>query len=570
MNIQDNLDALRRMSVNPQPGTKEYEKWLKAQEFIKFLHESKDDEIPIYVSFKGMYMYSALVLIRHLKDNYVEDLFDWNCGPTNSWSVGYSFRKDGRPKNVKIYPPFDGADSKILEKARPLTYLRSFEGRIGDKGYVECSQYLAHLHGLHFDESRKVYCRLDENGDIEEVIKIHKKAGEILVTIKKYVLELHLFLTKSALVRLFDVTRSDDWSGFHQKRRDDFRKEDDVNEIYYRGAIIFDSKNIPSAGYLRGFQIIRNEQPLTKMLDILDGKDRKKKKYEKFIAEDWKHGKIEEISCNPKDLDNYFSDTGKPFTTTPAFFNPEVLMKYKQDPEKYTLKHRSIACRGSWYLQTYDINHKTGQVHTYLKYLGDLPHSEQLHWKTYNEKPKGGISKRAFKTDFKAQWDTSYDPHSELIRTLKDLEKQKKELWSCKDENLWDQIHYPVTDNVKEWADEIHNLDKLVVEGINKSYLKKIAKSLNCYDSKLGSIQLLRAILESQGIDKEEINEIIHPLTKIHFLRTKFSGHIGGQEAVKIRKQLIKEHGNLRDQYRNLLERTEQAIKGIADTISGG
>jgi hypothetical protein len=334
--------------------------------------------------------------------------------------------------------------------------------------------------------------------------------------------------------------------------------------------MIYGNKKNPSASYLRGFQIIRNEQPRKKMLKIIDGKDKKEKKYEKFIAKDWKNNKIEEIACNPKELDNYYTDTGKPFTTSPAFFKPEVLLKYKQDPEKYTLKQRSITCRGSWYLQTYDINHKTGQVHTYLKYLGDLPHSEQLHWKAYNESPKGGISERAIKTDFKAQWDLSYDPHSELIRALKQLDKQKKELWSCKDENLWDQIHYPVTDNIKEWADEIHNLDKLAVEGINKSYLKKIAKSLNCLDSKLGSIQLLRAILKAHGIDKEEINEIIDPLVEIHFLRTKFSGHIGGQEAVKIRKQLIKEHGNLRNQYRNLLERTEKAIKGIADLISGG
>lgn len=569
MNFQDNLDELRRMAVNPDPGTKEYEKWLEAQEFIKFLQVSKDDEIPIYVSFKGMYMYSAVVPPRFLKGQYVPDLLEWNCGPTNSWDYGYSFGKNGRPINVKIHPPFDSAGSKVLEKASPLTYLRSFEGRTGERGYVECSQYLAHLHGLHFDESRNAYCRLDKDGDIEEVIKIHKKKGEILVTIKKYVLDFHLFLTKSALVRLFDVTRSDDWSGFHEKRRKDFKIEDGDNEFYYRGAIIYDNKKNPSAGYSRGFQIIRNEQPRKKMLAVLDGKDTEEKKYEKFIAVDWKNGRIEEISCDPKELDNYFADTGKPFTTSPAFFKPDVLLKYKQDPEKYTLKQRSITCRGSWHLQTYDVN-KAGQVHTYLRYLAYLPHSEQLHWKAYNENPKGGISERALKTDFKGQWDTSYDPHVRLIRGLKDLEKQKKELWSCKDENLWDQLNYPVTDSVKEWADEIHTLDKLSVEGINKSHLKKIAKSLDCFDPKLGSIQLLRVILESKGIDKEEIDEIIGPLVEIHFLRTKFSGHIGGHEAVEIRKKLIKEHSNLRNQFRNLLERTEKTIKEIIELVEKG
>ncbi|HEC99655.1 MAG TPA: hypothetical protein ENN18_04665, partial [Proteobacteria bacterium] len=156
-----------------------------------------------------------------------------------------------------------------------------------------------------------------------------------------------------------------------------------------------------------------------------------------------------------------------------------------------------------------------------MTYLGQLPHSEQLYWKSYNEKPKGNISKKAYTTDFMGMWDLSYEPLSALKKALQELEQTRAELWSCANRKLYQQLNYPVTDSVKEWVDEIHTLDKLVVEGLKKSFLKEIATSMNCYDSKLGTIKLLKKILEAKGIDGHEINEIISPLEEIHFLRTK-------------------------------------------------
>ncbi|MCR1084564.1 hypothetical protein [Escherichia coli] len=60
---------------------------------------------------------------------------------------------------------------------------------------------------------------------------------------------------------------------------------------------------------------------------------------------------------------------------------------------------KSIACRNAWYLKSM-ILIKARQVHVYI--IGDLahlPYEEQLYWQTFNEWPKGTISKRAFQTD---------------------------------------------------------------------------------------------------------------------------------------------------------------------------
>lgn len=52
------------------------------------------------------------------------------------------------------------------------------------------------------------------------------------------------------------------------------------------------------------------------------------KQYVSFIAHDWKNSQVRECSCDPDQLGNYFVKSDWPFSTSPAFFRPEVLLKY--------------------------------------------------------------------------------------------------------------------------------------------------------------------------------------------------------------------------------------------------
>lgn len=418
-------------------------------------------------------------------------------------------------------------------------------------------------------EERQAYCRLNKEGDIEEVVKIlYPQDGGYLSIIRQDVLDFHLFLNRSVLVRFFDRVVYDREVGLNEinQQKSDF--SDDDNEIYARRGILYNQNSVAISSWMRGFQVIRNRQLRKVMLARLEGKDLEPKKYETFVAFDFKHKRIAELPCDPADLDSYFADSCKPFQTSPAFFKADVLLKYKQDPEKYTLDQRSISCRNSWHLQTYDIN-KAGQVSTYLCYLGDLPYTEQLHWKQYNEKPKAGLSERAIKTDFEGEWDLSYEPLSELESSLEELSKIKSEVWACRDRSLYGQLNYVVSDSTKEWTDEIQTLDKLVIEGLNYSYLKKLGQLLNCYDPKLGSIKLLGETLKAKSINTKEIEQIISPFEEIQFLRTKFSAHASNtNEKDKIRKKIITQYGTLRNHFRNLVERTDRGIKLLLELAS--
>lgn len=84
-----------------------------------------------------------------------------------------------------------------------------------------------HCLDIHYVEERKAYCRLDDNGDIEDVIKILSLAipdqleGREVVTILRKDLDSYMALAGMALVLKFDFTRyvAGSFNGWHDATR---------------------------------------------------------------------------------------------------------------------------------------------------------------------------------------------------------------------------------------------------------------------------------------------------------------------------------------------------------------
>jgi len=274
------LKKLETISHLPQFGTNEYRKCLEQNEFLRFILETGSGEIPLCCSFKANFIYSVFIPSNKLISGYVEDLLNWQILPGDSWGFGYRLNKRNKPKPF-IDKPFSSNHSKILEKAQPVTYLRYFEGKGEKKGYVEVSQFLTHLHDLHFMEERQAYCKLNKDGDIEDVIKIiYPQVGGYLTTINLDVLDFHLFLNSAVLVRFFDRVVYDKEVGFDQSHQEKSYFSDETNEIYARKGILYNQNSIATSSWIRGFQIIRNKQPNKIMLARLTGRDLEPKKYE--------------------------------------------------------------------------------------------------------------------------------------------------------------------------------------------------------------------------------------------------------------------------------------------------
>ena len=554
-------NLLKELESVPEPGTDDYNKWLELEDALSFLAQSVAGVVPIYVNTSSVFVYALLVPRLHLNGNYVDELLSWNILSDSVW--GYClYEEEGQP-NVRLSPPLSHTGSRILDNGEILLFLRFFEGRRQNKNYFELNQRIAQLLDIHWVETKNAYCKVDRLGDLHEVVNISQNQPTTVCSIELDELEPYMFLTDTVLIRLFNLMRCYDWGTIRDEDREEYFHEDEANEVYARVTTAI-SKHGKEAVWARGFQVIRRRRSDDIIMRILRGENTEPGLYATFTAWDFRHQQVVELSCDPNMLANYFEESDLPFETTPAFFRAEVLLKYKQDPDKYSLDNWNISCRGSWSLR-YHINTEN-QVHIHLYDLSRLPYQEQLYWKSFNEEPKADIAERAFKTDFLAEFDTTYDP----LDSLKDIltrfplatnSGQQVTIWMPPDGETSpiSRLVYVVTDSTKEWEDQILTLAKVLVEGLNKQAIKELAQQLGCYDKKLGSIKLLNSVLQSRVVDEADVSLVIDPFEEVQRLRNS-SAHRSGKPPDE----------DFKEQYRNLLAQCDRSMRLLAKYIEEG
>ena len=539
------LEKLLRIVTPVSEGEEGFRAWSEQSSFLDLLAEQRTGRsIILYISsfnHGSLLLHSILVPIKDLDTVKPVDMMHWD-NPHDSWSCGLVYG-GGQTPRLEYCRPLSRICPSAFQGGQQLVFARSFDGRTVDKHYYEIALSLTHAHNLHWTPERRAWCRLDENGDVEDVIKWIEKAGRsgyetaTCIAIDREVIEMQMSATGTALVQMFDVTSVG--NAFHGwNKGEECSVENQELNLYFHS-----HREGANGSWLRGVQIIRPRLSSEEFGIYLYDKDRQPKQYAYFLTLDCKNKRITEVSCAPNAMASYFErDSPLPYQISPVFFNAAVLDKYKADPEKYSLEPRSVSCRNAWHLQTYDVN-DAGQVHTYIKYLGDLPYSEQLYWKSFNEKPKSPISRRAFTTDFEGQWYMAPDPLRDLQTTLTDLHSSGLEWFTLHEPNLVSQVHYPLTPSVKAWDDTLIALAKLVVEGLERKYFEEHAKSKGAKgDPQWGSIRWVQEAMKTAGISDEIIDKVIVPLRTVQQLRTKLAAHSGGSEANATRRDLLREY----------------------------
>jgi hypothetical protein len=524
---------------------------LQQDDVIPFLESTVEGDVPVYVSYKGMFIYSVAVPVGELPEDF-SDLPGYGVDLDPSFGYSRRFSNGLKPEDFRLSYPGETNRPEFLSKGTPLTALRDY--RFNEKRrYIEFPQDLTQTFCLHRDDETGHLCRIDRNGDKEALCKIQMDASGNIVTIKDSVLFTYLFLRECVLVRLFECMRSKGaspmWS--HHER---------IDKSIPERSIFADFQDNPSEDYhcsvLRGGQIIgtdRNhvwEQAKQELAPLQDDR------YCDFIVHDWKNDRMTTCNCSPLETSTYFEpENAKPWGTSPAFFKPEVLDKYKNNPDKYKLSSRKIEKIDGWGLKTYDIN-EYGQVHTYICYLAQLPYEEQLYWKSFNEEPRGPISKRAFQTDFLGKWSDIRNPDEALIDILTRAKSELASLFPGLGAVDLGQVHRVHTDNRQEWSEAILELDQLIIESMGNDIIRSLAESMGCIDENLGSIRQLQRIIEALGYSKEELE----PLAELHYLRTKVRGHKQGFEAQRIVKDIRRRFSSFPSHFDDLLFRISSSI----------
>src|ERR1051325_210310 len=173
----------------------------------------------------SVFLHSILVPASDLPkmESAKDDLTHWSGNPYNSWSCGLVWG-GGEPPRVEFSEPRK-LGVRALENGQQLVFGRSFEGRGEDKHYYEIAQFLVHAHGLHWTPERRAWSRLDDNGDIEDIIVLAKEEGKggygtgTCIVIRRDVLEMHMSATDTVLVQMFDSTIvPEDFGGWNAKR----------------------------------------------------------------------------------------------------------------------------------------------------------------------------------------------------------------------------------------------------------------------------------------------------------------------------------------------------------------
>lgn len=569
--IHHHKDLIKRITtVDERPEDPcAYAQWIKADAHLRLLRDNANhSELIIYATGQYTFVNTVAVDAAKVDENNldVDDLLAWSADPFHSSLASYVYGGGRDDVWIERERSIDGAEA--LRRARPLIFGRVRPDRpTGGTAYFEASQEYSTLSDIHFYPEHSAYCRYDDRGDLEHVITItaqQESDGVSLVTFEWEQLEQYLAASRSVLVRMFDFTlytpgAFQGWSNGPENVITD-------RDIFYRQKI--DGK---SAAYTRGVQIILPRRPKQAIFDAMKGRHRSddhESRYVSYDAYDFRNKRVTTISTNPIDTANNFSPDGddRPHELSPAFFNAEVLARFKANTDKYVVESRRIHCRDAWTLQRYDIN-AAGQVHAYICDLRNLPYAEQIYWKGFNERPKASISERAIKNDFLGQWIDLTDPLERIKRLLAEWNRSKLAWWNLREKAAAERVTLPVTDSRDEWANAFKNLSILVIEGFSERSIRARLKEEQIeFDAKEDkSIVLIEKLLSAKtsGIATQKLEG----LRLAQRVRSKVDAHARGAEAEEMVVNAISDFGSLTEHFRSTCEQIVLELETIEQSL---
>lgn len=554
------FDRLTSLNEPPTDGDA-FAKWITGENHLQLLREEAEgDELLVHVGSQHVFVHTVVVPEQELRSVPSRALLDWDGDP-------YSTRIDYVLGGKESHTVLDSSPwrSGVLPGAHPLIHLRDlFAKPRGREQHVELRQEYAHLTGVPCASPQGFFLH-DENGDIVDVVSVTSAKDPpvwSVVSFLRYPLEQYLAASKSVLVRMFDFNLYDPrtFSGWPQHEAG---VVEDPPIVFHRF--------VPGyAGYLRGVQTLPLGLPRDQVLDSINKGPlpRRTGPPVSFLAHDWRNRRVIEISVDRDATTNYAEKRiGLPFEMSPAFFRPEVMRKYESDSGKYEIGPRDITCADAWRLQAIGRNAEN-QVHAYIRYLRNLPYSEQLHWKAYNEPPKAPIAPDVMRMDFEGEWNnlpslaTAVSP---VLRRLWRWKEKDVEWWKCRDDEGFSRVRNMFTESQEEWRDKCRDLATLAIEGFDQKWLRRRAEAVGeTPDRGEKSLRLLERIL--YGEKPEERETRLEALRELQYVRT-LGSHTRGSEARRFLEQIEGRDGTYRTHFDELCERIDRELNVIEGAL---
>ncbi|WP_127166404.1 hypothetical protein [Veillonella sp. CHU732] len=249
-----------------------------------------------------------------------------------------------------------------------------------------------------------------------------------------------------------------------------------------------------------------------------------------------------EIFCtsDPSMLSNCFEEHNEsPNYLTLVFFKREVLKKYYDDPDKYSIESGLLCCGTLWSI--YIDNESNEYVSAYLGDLGrNLSRKEQMHWKNYNITIDGKISELKFSLDFLSRFGSSESPIFIFQNEYKKLNQIFKEKFGYPlflklhndDKYILKTLRIPFLESQAEFDQQILALVKLIIDSVNERGVELLLSSET--EKLSGSISKLKALFSQYKLTDYE--DKIKFLRNLQELRSSSAAHKKGKNYNKIAK----------------------------------
>lgn len=498
------------------------------------------------------------------------------------WDINHS---EAGPRIDEIDEAFAGYSRCSNAKVEPIVMCLESEGRWAREVFLaeEFVMYFK-LHKERKGENEYAYYQVDQCGDDVEVATVRGVHLDVkLKYIKEYIavkkLNLLVFIDE-----LIYSNKSIDELGGNCIQMNTVKGNDCVfsYSLNESGGCGVEDK---SCATFRGKCILRyNDKDIQHLWKLCDSR------YEEFIVAADEDGNDVPMSCDEKRMPNLFTRQGnEPYSLSPVFFKRDVLSKYSQRIEKYSIQDGYLS-GPSWGIRI-DNDRSDEYVVVALVDLGRMPYKEQLHWRSFNVLPprNGSYSRTTFRRWF-AAIPTNCSEAPDLV--FKQLYIQVNDKWRAKygwplfkelatdDRYHFETLHLMGQDyDQKEFDGLIQSITKLLIDSLNEKELVNSIDSTNPDVKKFLTENEVEGHSPSNiktGITKFECflvseqaqnNDLVNLLRKVQTLRSSTVAHRKSTKLGTKTQSLFDFFGILRDSdkvvFFNLLERLNGALEWI-------
>jgi len=252
------------------------------------------------------------------------------------------------------------------------------------------------------------------------------------------------------------------------------------------------------------------------------------KKFAEFVVGLNSDGEDLFHTSDPKKLSyNPEVELGTFFFLKPVYFSKQVLRKYYDRPEVYTVDPSGVFCAGLWNLQL-DLDNEHYVVAA-LGDLGGLPENEMHHWKSFNLSPEAtNYSEATTKNWLHGEW-AEYRSIDFIFRRSYE---EFKAIWFEKfnwdffkkphgsDEYLLKRVRIPLINNETDFEDQISILAKLLVDFLNEKGISKCLSNKVMDEKGIGKLERFLTQENYELVERD-----IDFLRRVQALRSKVVAH---------------------------------------------